>query len=83
MVADLGAVPRAFWVDLLCAALPLLEDTAVAEPIFDRRQTEALLAALAEARLRGADDPGRLGELRLALGRNLSRAIVTEATRRL
>uniref|UniRef100_F6QGW6 Nuclear pore complex protein Nup85 n=1 Tax=Ornithorhynchus anatinus TaxID=9258 RepID=F6QGW6_ORNAN len=71
--------PRSFWMTLLTDALPLLEQKQV---IFSAEQTYELLQCL-EA-LTSRDDDGveatKLEMLRLALARNLARAIVRDGT---
>lgn len=73
--------PKQFWITLLVDAIPLLE---AEEVIFSSSQTFDLMHCLEEL-MREFKDVGvrekeKLALLRLALTRNLSRAIVTEGT---
>ncbi|XP_069124557.1 nuclear pore complex protein Nup85-like [Argopecten irradians] len=76
--------PKQFWVTLLVDAMPLLEAEKV---IFSSAQTFDLMHCLEELMREFKDidvrEKEKLALLRLALTRNLSRAIVTEGTVRL
>uniref|UniRef100_A0A671XJW6 Nuclear pore complex protein Nup85 n=1 Tax=Sparus aurata TaxID=8175 RepID=A0A671XJW6_SPAAU len=73
--------PRSFWMTLLTDALPLLEQKEV---IFSADQTHELMFCLEElTSLNTTDEDTELTKvelLRLALARNLARAIVKEGT---
>lgn len=75
--------PKWFWLDMLLDALPLLEHP---RPVFDIHQTRTLLRCFTELSIShqsdafvgsGAEHAAQVEPLRLALARNLARAIIS------